>query len=256
MTEPIAINTGPCDPWCDADDITACCADLDTAADLAEAAHIASDLLYRLSGYQFSGLCAATVRPCASHTSCWQPLAYGWMAGSCACQRLSTIRLAGYPIRQIDEVLIDGETVDPSEYRLDRYRELVRLADAAGRRQTWPSCQRLDVASGDGTFFVSYTYGVEPPTVGVRAAAQLACEIAKACPSDGSDGECALPSGLVRLTRQGVTIETQQMGLWLLGSLRTGMTFVDAFLSAYGRPRQRRVAVMVPEQDPWPLRIE
>lgn len=245
-------TSGPCQPWVSADDVAACCDFAATTSTLDWAATIASDLLYELSGHRYSGVCETTVRPCASHVSCWVPIDR-WFAADCGCQRLSMIRLAGYPVREIVEVLIDDEVVAPYDYRLQRQRELVRL-----NGDTWPACQRLELDGGEGTFFVTYTYGQEPPLAGVAAATQLACQIARQCPGGGdgaTTGDCELPAGTVRISRQGLTIDTQELGLWMLGALRTGMPMVDSFLAGYGAPRQRRTAIYVPEQDPWPLRV-
>lgn len=259
---PIAATaiTDVCALWAAPSDVVDCCADLassdETRLDWALAQ--ASDLLYHLTGHKYPGICEATVRPCTSYVSCWRPVMDSWVARDCSCVRLSKIRLAGYPVQAIVSVLIDDVVLDASEYRLDRQRELIRKADANGNPQTWPACQRLDLDSGAGTFFVTYTHGSNPPVAGSAAAAQLACEIAKQCPGSGvNDADCELPKGTVRITRQGLTVETQALGMWLLGSLRTGMPLVDAFLSVYGEaPRHKRVALAVPEADPWPLRVE
>ncbi len=246
-----------CSLWASVDEMAACCEmDITTDATTTEwALQQASEMLYRLSGYEYPGICTATVRPCSSYLSCWAPGA--WYAGDCGCARLSKIRLAGYPVAGITSVLIDGEVVPPSEYRVDRGRELVRLADADGQMQSWPTCQRLELSSGIGTFFVTYDYGQNPPLSGVQAAAQLACQIAQQCPgaAGGETGECALPAGTVRIARQGITIDTQALGIWLLGTQQTGMALVDMFLNVYGKGRQRRTALLVPEADPWPLRV-
>jgi hypothetical protein len=274
VTGPTEINTGTCEPWTDAEAILGCCSvNLGTDVDLDQAAQLASDLLYEISGHRFPGICETTVRPCASKTSCWADWvppwhwpyqwfdgpwglsSFAWHAGrDCSCQPLSKIRLAGYPVREIQEVSIDGIVLDPAEYALRTDRYLIRMADAEGNPQRWPSCQRMDIDEGIGTFFVHYRYGLAPPLAGQLAAAQLACQIAAACPGD--DAECEIPAGTVRITRQGLTIDTQQLGLWLIGSMRTGMPLVDAFISTYaGQRRQRRTALAVPELDPWPVRV-
>lgn len=250
-----------CSLWAAPEDVFGCCPDL-TQSDEGPvnwAITQASDLLYHLSGDRYPGTCTATVRPCTSHGSCWRPVDDVWHASTCSCQRLSKIRLAGYPVQAITQITIDGVVLDPTEYTLYYQRELVRMADADGNPQRWPACQRLDIASGDGTFFVAYTYGQSPPAAGISAAAQLACEILRQCPGtvEDGEGECNMPSGLVRITRQGLTIDSQALGVWLLGSLRTGLPLVDAFLSVYGRkPGVGRVALSTPEMDPWPIRVE
>lgn len=247
-----------CSLWASVDEMADCCADIITTDEttLEWSLQQSSELLYRLSGYEYPGVCSATVRPCSSYLSCWTPGL--WHASDCGCSRLSKIRLAGYPVVEITEVTIDGAVIDPSEYRVDRGRELVRLVDANGKSQTWPSCQALDVADDAlGSFTVKYSYGQNPPLSGVQAAAQLACEIAKQCP--GASGalteECALPAGTVRIARQGITIDTRALGVWLLGQQQTGLTLVDLFLNVYGRGRRRRTALLVPEADPWPVRV-
>jgi hypothetical protein len=165
------------------------------------------------------------------------------------------VLLPGYPVTAIAEVLIDGVAQPPSEYRLDGNRKLVRLADAYGKAQDWPSCQRLDLAdTEENTFAVTYYYGVAPPALATRAAAQLACELYRACSSEG--GECALPTGTVRVTRQGVTVERAELATFLSGG-QTGLVQVDAFLAAYGLggPRRRRPAIWSPDGPRYAQRL-
>jgi hypothetical protein len=241
MTTP-TIRSGPCSPWFDPLDLTACCAGITTDTDVDRAAEIATDMLYRLSGYRYPGVCEQTVRP--QGQGCFDHLNY------CCCHRLSIITLAGYPIREIIEVRLNGEVLPVDDYRLDRNRQLVRIGGV------WPSCQNLSLADGDGTLFVTYEHGLEPPPGGAEAALQLACEVAKAlCAGSGGEVEdCSLPAGTVRVTRQGVSIETQELGLWLLGSVRSGMPLVDAFLALHAAPRRMVAALSVPELG-FPLRV-
>ena len=61
----------------------------------------------------------------------------GWTGGfwrfndinGCGCQPLDTAPLPGHPVREIIEVKIDGVVVDPTTYRLDGRRKLVRTRD-------------------------------------------------------------------------------------------------------------------------------
>jgi len=105
-----------------------------------------------------------------------------------------------------------------------------------------------------GTFSVSYAYGQDPPLLGQFAAAQVGCEMYRAM----TGGDCALPSGTVRVTRQGVTIDKMAtLGWYRQSSTRygkaahwsTGLPMVDAFLNAanpYGLTR--RPMMMTPGQ--------
>jgi hypothetical protein len=259
---------GPCESWITGDDVAACCS-TDAGSDLSvfdDVAVSASMLLYELSGQQFSGLCETTVRPCGDGCSCWIPGRYlfwaewswggwGWYDNRCrsfcGCQPLRTIKLAGYPVREISEVTIDGDVVDPATYRLDRWRELVRLDDPGPPvvQRRWPLCQNLALEDGPGTFFVTYTHGVSPPPIALSAAAELACQLWRSCNGDA----CSLPSGVTRVERQGITINREA----ILGALSTGnsgLLNVDAFLAVYGTPK-RKAAVWSPDVLPFPRRV-
>lgn len=258
-------TTGPCTSWVSPQDVWDCCGQPMTTigegsmaaecpVDMTQFAYEASQLLYQLSAGIYSGICEKTVRPCSNRWCgfqvlsrghiVWDPYdlwAYGWSGwgwnwggDSCSCQPLDRILLSGYPVQEIIEVKIDGVVVNPDTYRLDQKRWLTRVADPAEPNTLlfWPSCQRMDLPDTEtGTFSVSYLYGQEPPLIGIHAASQLGCELYKACTGSG---ECNLPTGTVRVTRQGITISRtsfqrdMKTGIWA-----TGLNLVDAFLSAY-----------------------
>jgi hypothetical protein len=265
MAGPVA---GPCTGWVSAEEVASCCSvEVGSDFDLFEqAAATASQILYELSARQFPGLCERTVRPCEKRSCGFQVLSRGhvidwngcwagdcWQPALCDCQPVSQVVLPNYPVREIVEVKIDGVVLAPSEYRLDRWNVLTRLASSDGTRQLWPSCQRLDLADDEvGTFSIRYLHGANPPQAGVSAAAQLACEIYKACPGNqGVGGECLLPSGTVRVTRQGVTIERARFLSWAFSRERgwvTGLPLVDLFLGTYNPlGKRRRPAIWSPD---------
>lgn len=250
----------PCADWTTAEDAADCCGAGGTdVSEYEDAVTAASELLYLFSARQIPGLCERTVRPCASDLECGvQVLSRGhvvtwdgsvWIgpegAPSCSCSGVSRVLLPNHPVVSIEQVLIDGDVVPASGYRLDGGRYLTRMRDADGDRQTWPRCQILDLdSSEDGTFEVTYTFGREVPIAGILAANQLACQIKLACSSvaDGA-AQCVLPSGVVSVTRQGLTIEFSKFRSW--GFKRsegwhTGMSLVDAFLNAYNPAGLRR----------------
>jgi len=270
-TEEITVSTdapvvpsgvGPCASWIEAADVVACCSgtelDSDNAESLELAARVASELLFELSGGKFSGLCGPiTVRPCRDNCSCWggQRLDYveagGWCwlwgasewshgASSCGCGCLSQVKLAGYPVQGVSQVKIDGEVVPPSEYRLYQKRYLTRM-----NGEFWPACQDLSLEDDQpGTFSISYWYGRTPSALAEAAAAALACNIFRLCASEGA-GDCALPTGVTRLTRQGVTMDKSATIAWFYGQQgdkgwRTGIQIVDNFLNAYAPYGMRR----------------
>jgi hypothetical protein len=237
------LTTGPCTAWATGDDVAACCStESSSGAIFDDAADQASQLLFELSGRQFSGLCERTVRPACDQCYCgYQILSRGYVIGpwdygyplwnycdqcliSCAPSR---IKLAGYPVREITQVKIDGDVVDAADYNLWNYRYLTRLDN-----QRWPVAQDLTVAdTEDDTFSVTYTYGASPPLMGVLAATELACNLYQLCAGQ----TCALPQGTTRITQQGVVIERLAFTSWAFRNRewRTGMPSVDAFLGAY-----------------------
>lgn len=240
---------GPCSLWTTIDAIAECCAIEETSGDsgliasLTNAATATSQILFDLSGRQFAGECQRTVRPCSTQCMCGvQVLSRGhlvgwngdcWGGSTCGCLPLSEVKLSGYPVRSITEVKIDGVVLDPSEYRIDGYRYLVRTNGAR-----WPSCQSLDLDdTEEGTWSVTYVYGQTPPQMAQLAAQQLACEVYKSC----QGLECALPVGTTRVTRQGITIERTFFARDNLARVwRTGMPFVDAFLNSVNPDALRR----------------
>lgn len=239
-----------CTPWITGEDVAECCSVESTAGfEFDVVAGTASDLLFELSGRLFPGECEKTVRPACDECACgYQVLsrghiigpwdyghAYSGLCGLCltSCSP-SRVKLSGYPVTAITEIKIDGDILASTNYRLWKSRYVTRLDD--GR---WPMRQNLTQPdTADGTFSISYTYGASPPAAGVSAAAQLACELYKACDdaTSGSTGVCALPTGVTRITRQGVTIEKQAFTSWAFsGTWTTGMALVDGFLNTYNR---------------------
>jgi len=279
-TAPGIAEPGPCSGWIFGEDVADCCAGTDVGSDvflLDTAAAMGAQLMYELSGRQFPGLCQRRVRPCRDGCSCFGhsvaaglgPWTWDWTGGAgwawlnecgdrCGCGSESVVRLAGYPVREVLEVKVDGAVVPASGYRLDGWRDLVRLSDVGPPvvGNSWPSCQDMSLPdTAEGTFSILYSWGSEPPELGRRAAAQLACELYKACP--GTDaGDCRLPSKVTRVVRQGVTMEMVVPLAKMLREGATGLNLVDAFL-AYTNPQgmRRRPAVAQLDRAPYPRRV-
>lgn len=254
-------TSGICSPWAVAADAQDCppCANL-TDEQLAPWLTVASELLYRLSGRQFSGQCTTTVRPCARSDSFnvlsasywWGTWNYNSAWGMCSCNRprecgctrLSEITLGGYPVIEIVEVLQDGAVVDPSFYRVDDYRYLVGVEGNDGTTWAAPCCQDLALdTTSDNTFSVEFIYGTAPPEAGKRAAAEWACQMALSC--TGSS-ECRLPQRVQSITRQGVSMVMLDPMAFLEAG-RTGLYLVDSFIAAYnGSGIKARAQVLSP----------
>lgn len=241
-------STGPCQAWADTNAVGGRCAGEPVA--LTSALLMASDVLYQLSGRRFPGVCSATVRPVGAGGRCLGDFARwrGLMSDPSTprgCAAYDRVKLAGYPVRAVDEVRLDGQVVPPSSYALEGGRWLVRrLPDG------WPSCQRLDRPAGEvGTWTVTYRFGQEPPVAGRLAAIALACELAKA-----SAGQpCDLPAHVQAVVRQGVTM--RRNAATLFGQDGTsGLPEVDAFLAAYRSTGTRRAAIISPDTPRYPTR--
>lgn len=220
-------STGPCSPLDDWQPIW--CEQLSPAAMAVtgDAIQMAADVLWVLSGQRF-GLCTVTLRPCREDCSndwlgwndWWpgvgsgirsstgggpRPWWYngvwynicGGCTGSCSCTMIDTAYLPA-PTRQVLEVKMDGEVMDPSLYRVDENRMLVRLDG-----QLWPMCQNMGAPDDrPGTWSVTITVGEDVPLLARRAVGQLAGELAKDCAGEA----CMLPYEITSLSRQGVNL--------------------------------------------------
>lgn len=248
-------ETGPCQwPILHVDS----CADLDALTDVgdgqisrADVEAAAVDYLWRWTGRIF-GVCTTTIRPvrqdCHDSTYAgqagvpsggawfqpvlvggkWRNLSCGLCGDECACTRLYSIRLPG-PVQTVEQVTIDGVEVDPDVYRVDNRANLVR-----DDGNDWPICQRLDVdETADGSFAVTYRFGVPVPRGGQVAAGVLACELAKAL---SYSADCRLPQRVQTITREGVTVGMFD-SFEGLDSGRTGIWTIDSWVASINGPR-------------------
>lgn len=192
---------------------------------LAAGIEVASDVLWRLSGHRWPGVCPDRVRPVSFRGAVYGsygPPDFRWRpsAGACDCQRRGLIGCNGYdavalphnPVMAIDEVLVDGVELPAGAYRVDDRRWLVRLPDPADPDDTprgWPCCQRLDLPpTAEGTWEVAYEWGGLPPASGVAAAQALGCEIGKRL----SGEECALDDRVTSVTRENISMDLLDPG--------------------------------------------
>lgn len=192
------------------------------------------------------GSCAVTMRPCLSapcdacsssvwmrphirdgnwiNTVCPQP--------RCSCVRMCEIAFPG-PVAKILEVSWSGGALPLDSFRIDNGNLLVRTDG-----ECWPSCQRMDRPLGAScTLGVTYVPGVAPGPEGQWAAGVLACEFAKAC----QGGKCRLPTSVVAIARQGVSME---LATGMFADGQTGIREVDAFILSLN-PNRLRNAPMV-----------
>lgn len=238
-------------PWITAADIVKVrpkASELDDGV-LSGSAAFASELLWAASGRQFAGKHPGTViRPCAApygwslsewagyfaslsgtaFSTAWGSCRWGDSHDHCYAPQLS---LGYYPLVSVEQVLLDGVVIPPTEYAIADFRLLVRQAPSASYNPTarfgWPTCQDLRLpATEPGTFEVTFTWGQDPPQMGKDAAAAVAYEIAKSRTGTGS----ALPGMISSRTRQGVT-ETFVTLVQALQARRLGIWEADQFIA-------------------------
>jgi hypothetical protein len=251
-------SSGVIGPWCSAQEALATRpsdADSINQQALATGIKFATDILFVLSGRQYAGLTQKTVRPVSRPSGLsieywmrtisdlggfyWSPRVGTWDYDTNIGDTPAAIPLGLFPIVSADEVTIDGNTVDPSVYRIDDARLLVRQDGSV-----WPVWQNINLPLGSqGTFGVTVTYGSKPPDSGWMAACIFAAEIAAGM----SDLDTRLPSSIVSLARQNVTIQAINPMLFL-DKGRTGIYEIDLFLSAYN-PEGRRLRPKVYSPD-------
>src|SRR5690606_20557831 len=119
----------------------------------------AVDRLWEWTHQRF-GPCEELVRPCRK--TCTDASSYGGGTGllcgkcgdSCSCRDVQQIVLPG-PINDLIEILIDGEEVDLSAFRVDDWHVLVRQDGGS-----FPPCQDLGKPAGEeGTWQIRYLLG-------------------------------------------------------------------------------------------------
>lgn len=211
-----------------------------------EAAKAASYLMWSLSGRKYSGVTTVTERyVCATLSYRYGPsvrnnkaelvlgdiynIPYTDMDSYTAVTSdglspQSRLRLRGRPVTKVHSIRNrSGVVIDENSYYLVDHST---IQATAGSR--WTPC---DVE-------VTYTYGVEPPTLGKLAARTLAFEF---CKLWNGDDDCMLPQRVTSVSRQGVSytiLDSQEF----IDDLRTGLYVVDMFLKSANPDRARAKA--------------
>lgn len=177
----------------------------------------ASNILFAKTCFRFPGTCTSEVWPCVS---------CGCKRHPCACSGVySYLELpTDYEVLSVTSVTIDGLVVDPSVYRIERRNLLVRVD---GER--WPCRNSFGLPdSNDPEIIVEYEHGRVPPIELQMAAAELACELKKAC----NGQSCALPAHVSSIVSRGVEMEFTDLAE-LMKSGATGLPMVDHAISVW-----------------------
>lgn len=277
--------TTTCGPWAAPSDVTEVDSSTLDQDLLLITLQAASDILFSLSGSRYAGSCQDTVRPNArvvardhgrpvAATSGWTWNGSGWgyysggyMSGFGYSRwgwvttnqeelpdgsTIPSVDLGVYPLTGIVQVLINGQVVDPTTYRIDDNRHLVRVINPTedpgdDNNVGWPVVQRMDLPETENdTWQVTFTYGIPPPPMGVMAAAELGYQLYLAS-SPSTVGQCRLPQRVTQVTRQGMTAVVLDP-MRFLDQGRTGLIRCDLFLAAVNPGSlRRRATVMNPD---------
>lgn len=225
---------------------------------------MASTYLWAATGRQY-GTCPVTVRPnqpkwpaeaaypewLATPWTGGGPFLFGgrWFnagCGSACCGRNACAVVLRGPVAAITAVVVDGETVPSSAYRVDVRQGTYLLVRVDGA--CWPSCQDWTAGPDEvGSFEVTYQIGTTLPEALKVVTALLACEYLKSLQADSS---CRLPARMTSLSRQGIEVELadvdQQGRLTSIGL--TGIREVDDVVRALNPSgRQRPGYVLSPD---------
>lgn len=204
---------------------------------------LAVQVLWALSGRQF-GVCPVMARPCpppcgtltltmsgVPHGGWYFPIWDGanWRNVACGCgprcsyQSPNVIHLAsrvGLPIRGVVEVVIGGEVLPESDYRLEGDL-LYRVSGP------WPAQDLTRPLDEPGTWSVTYLRGNPPPPGTAKLVGLLAAEFLAAC----SGGKCRLPRRVRSVTRNNVSFDmVDPTDIYRDG--KTGLSEIDLWLSA------------------------
>lgn len=165
-----------CQSFCTVEDVLAApcgCAytEVDQGGLIQELIDEASDFLYVASGGRVHGMCERTVYPISNGFPCgpagWK---YGFYGGDIL---LDPIPLPG-PSTTITEVKIDGLVLNASEYGIYNGTYLFR------REGSWPTTNDITKAdTEEGTFTITYTFGLAPSRITVMATVELVCQMMK-----------------------------------------------------------------------------
>jgi len=209
-----------------------------------EAAQVASNLLWAMSGRKYTGVTTVTERyTCTLRNNRMgpsektnSPVLFGGDVYNIPASDYdeyseltsdglspdSRIKLRGRPVTKVHAVRNRlGEVIDPSNYYLV---EKSTLHVRAGT--PWTPCNTE----------VTYSYGLPVPAAGKMAARKLAIEFARLW---AGDEECELPQRVTSVSRQGVSytiLDNQEF----IDELRTGLYEIDLFLKVVNPDNSRR----------------
>lgn len=254
-------DVGPCSPW----PFECACCKIDGASPevTGNAIMAATEILWAASGRRFGECDVTGLMPCpdgcdvtwgswlnptgagwgawpnpALISGRWFNLGCGGCAGSCSCNSVSQFTLPS-PVSSVTQIVIAGAPVPTGSYRLENWRHVVRTDGLQ-----WPTCN-------DGSWLVDVVVGNPVPTLGLLAAAELACEMVKACTPGQT---CRLPVRVQVLTRQGITQQFIDPEKFFTEG-RIGLYLSDLFVQTFNPGGLKSRPLVVSPDRPVPRRV-
>lgn len=199
------------------------------------AAEAASWVLYKLTGEKYGGIRTTTEWYGLESSLCFSCEAVGLYDAYPEDNNFSVshhhyaipdsprgIRLRGRPVLEVTTVVMDGEPIDPTSYKLYNNAVLVRADN-----ECWNMTRGFDV---------TYKFGNNPPELGRIAAMKLADELLM---SVTGDEDCALPERVTSVTRQGISYTILDPQTFIENG-RTGIYEVDLFIKTANPDRAKK----------------
>lgn len=225
-------RTGPCEPWCTWEEVSACNdgADAASSGQREYAIDLASEILFNVTGRRYTGVCQTTRSLCYACFTC-RPFV-------CTCEPANAVDLGRLPVWGAWDVVVGGVTLDPTAYTIIDRRWLTRLDG-----DVWPSGG--DVTDPDA-FRLTLASGHLVPLGGRRAAALFASEIALGCLDDDA---CQLPQRVNTIVREGTTYVVLD-SLKMIEDARTGIPMTDLWVAADAKGRHGKSGAFMPGATP------
>ncbi len=232
---------GPCEPYITAAELVAddrAC-DIVAGPDVDDIVAQVNSELFVLLGYQFPGVCTATVRPTADCFDPWPFDEWGVYGGCGDCH--DAIPLA-FPIVEIIEVRVDGVVLTyPDDWAVRDHFELVRLGG-----KDWPRAQNIYAANtATDTFSITYTFGAPVPALVKRAAKEFAVNTWLEFSRTGN----RLPVNTTSANRQGLSLSLDK------DRNDTGSNLLAQALALYNPNNQRMLSRVWSPDSEWTLNV-
>jgi len=219
-----------CQSFVDAADVlgsdAACHIDTRDEQTAQDAGDAASDIVYALTGGLYTGICTVTRRP-VHRDICRDPGTEHLISNWSDYYSQDVIPMP-YNLISVEEVIIDGVTLDPSEYRVFDGRFLAR-SDGGD----WPRTNRLWLDSTEEhTFELVIKFGTPPDWLAIASATEIAVKLLV----DDAGGGSYLRN-ITSASVQGASVQIDKAAASMAAAgMPMTQTLIGAFVNQGGHP--------------------